>query len=231
MTKFIEFSSTTSLNEQLANQIVSRLQNSIEQKGKASIVISGGNTPQELFKLLSKRTLDWSNVYITLADERWVDITDKTSNERTVRENLLQNEAVKAHFISLKNPNQTPFEGAPEVEEKIKTMPVPFDIVILGMGDDGHTASLFPGAANLNPALDMNSGRICIGMTPLTAPYDRITLTLPALLNSRHIFVHIVGDNKRTVYEQAVSDGNVNEMPIRAVLNQSNVPVDVYWAG
>ncbi len=109
-------------------------------------------------------------------------------------------------------------------------MAKPFDVVILGMGDDGHTASLFPGATNLFPALDMKSGHLCMGMTPLTAPLDRITLTLPALLNSRQIFLHLVGEGKRAVYQQAQEGDDVNEMPVRSVLHQNKTPVDVFWS-
>ncbi|XEH51463.1 6-phosphogluconolactonase [Edwardsiella tarda] len=129
----------------------------------------------------------------------------------------------------MKNDAATPFVGAAASEAALAAIPRPFDVVILGMGDDGHTASLFPGAENLFPALAMDSGRVCMGMTPLTAPLDRITLTLPALLDSQQIYLHLVGDTKRQVYLQAVGGVEVNEMPIRAVLQQSRTPVDVYW--
>lgn len=107
---------------------------------------------------------------------------------------------------------------------------MPFDAVILGMGDDGHTASFFPGAAKLNAALDLNSNRLCLGITPLTAPHDRMTLTLATLLNSEHIFVHITSESKHKVYEQAIAGDDIYQMPIRSVLKQGKVPVDIYWA-
>lgn len=230
MAKLIEFASTSQLDEQLAKQVVMRLQDAIEKRGKASLVVSGGRTPKGLFQILSQQKLDWSKVYITLADERWVDATDDASNERTVRESLLQHEAAKATFIGLKNQHDTPFAGEAELENALQAIPLPFDVVILGMGDDGHTASFFPGAAKLKDALDLNSTRRCLGITPLTAPHDRMTLTLATLLNSAHIYVHITGAGKHNVYEQAMMGDDIYQMPIRSVIKQTNVPVDIFWA-
>lgn len=230
MVNFTNFPSTEELNRRLAQRICSELQKGIDTTGKASLVVSGGKTPLGLFKLLSQQTLAWDKVTVTLADERWVDADNASSNEKLVRENLLQDKAISASFVSLKNSASTPFEGAADIEIAIKTIAKPFDVIILGMGDDGHTASLFPGAENLLPALDMKSGHLCMGMTPLTAPLDRITLTLPALLNSRHIFLHLVGEAKRVVYQQAQGGDDVNEMPVRSVLHQNNTPVDVFWS-
>ncbi|WP_159567587.1 6-phosphogluconolactonase [Budvicia diplopodorum] len=230
MANFTNFPTTDELNRRLAQRVSSELQKGIDAKGNASLVVSGGKTPLGLFKLLSQQPLAWDKVTITLADERWVDEHHESSNEKLVRENLLQGKAAAARFVSLKSAAKTPFEGASDVESSIKAMARPFDVVILGMGDDGHTASLFPGAENLLPALDMKSGRLCMGMTPLTAPLDRITLTLPALLNSRHIFLHLVGEAKRAVYHQAQEGHDVNEMPVRSVIHQDKTPVDVFWS-
>ena len=230
MAKLIEFSSTVQLDEQLAKQIVSRLREAIEKRGKASLVVSGGRTPKGLFEILSQQPLEWDKVYITLADERWVEPNDDASNEKTVRASLLKNYAEPAHFIGLKNQHKTPFTGEADLENALKVLPRPFDVVILGMGDDGHTASFFPGAEKLKAALDLDSTRLCLRITPLTAPYDRITLTLATLLNSEHIFVHITGENKHKVYEQAIAGDDIYEMPIRSVLKQNKVPVDIYWA-
>ncbi|MDR0807474.1 MAG: 6-phosphogluconolactonase [Enterobacteriaceae bacterium] len=230
MANFTNFPSTDDLNRRLAQRIIAELQQGINSKGKASLVVSGGKTPLALFKLLSQQSLSWEKVTITLADERWVDCHDDASNEKLVRENLLQDHAAVANFVSLKNASATPFEGAQGIEKSLKTIAKPFDVVILGMGDDGHTASLFPKAENLLPALDMKSKHLCMGMTPLTAPLDRLTLTLPALLNSRQIFLHLVGENKRAVFHQAQAGDDLNEMPVRAIIHQTQTPVDVFWS-
>ncbi len=224
-----EFADAESLNQQFAVEIANKLRAGLKQNGHASLVVSGGRTPIGLFTHLREQVLDWSNVFITLADERWVDEHDESSNEKLVREHLLQSHAATARFVGLKNSHLTPFDGATETERALAAFPRPFDVVILGMGEDGHTASLFPGAENLKAALAMDSGRVCMGMTPLTAPLDRITLTLPALLNSRQIYLHLVGESKMAVYRQAAQGNDLNEMPVRAILGQSETPVEIIW--
>ena len=109
-------------------------------------------------------------------------------------------------------------------------MPRPFDVLILGMGADGHTASLFPDAPKLSRATDMKATQTCMGIAPRTAPHERMTLTLPAILDARQIFLHITGQDKKDVLQQAQADGPMEEMPIRFVLRQQTAPVAVYWA-
>ena len=228
--KFHEFADQQALCQKLSQRICAAIQKAIAARGKASLVVSGGSTPVPLFAALSKISMEWDRVFITLADERWVEVSDKDSNEASVREHLLRNQATDAHFHGLKNSHASAVDGEKECEEQLALLPTPFDIIILGMGPDGHTASLFPGAARLSDALDMGSGRLCMAMTPVTAPHDRMTLTLPALLDSRQIYLHLSGKKKRDVYERALGGDSVEEMPIRAVLGQDKVPVDVYWA-
>ncbi|OCG43996.1 6-phosphogluconolactonase [Gilliamella sp. Choc5-1] len=217
------------LIEDLTSHIVNELKQAIIQKGHASIAVSGGKTPIPLFVSLSQQNIEWSRVFITLVDDRWVDDTDDASNEKLVNTYLLQNNAKLANFVGLKNSCNNPFDGAKVTDKLLDKVPMPFDVVILGMGEDGHTASLFPGAANLANGLDMKSGRKVVGMTPLTAPLDRITLTLPAILNSKNIYLHLVGESKLRVLEQAEKDNDVNQMPIRAVLQQDKVNIIGFW--
>lgn len=225
-----EYDSTIQLNTALAQDIVTQLSQAITLRGQASLAVSGGKTPTELFKLLSQQTLDWDKVFITLVDDRWVDEHDEASNARLVKSYLLQNNAAKAHFTSLKTSAKTPFEGAQEAQAHLKqSIPLPFDVLILGMGDDGHTASLFPHAANLANGLDMQSGNTLVAMTPLTAPLDRITLTLPTILASRQLYLHLVGENKKQVLKQALSGHDIHDMPVRAVLHQDKTPLTIYW--
>lgn len=217
------------LIEDLTAHIVKDLQQAINNKGHASIAVSGGKTPIPLFKLLSQQDLDWHNVFITLVDDRWVDDTDDASNEKLVLTYLLQNKAKLANFVGLKNSCDNPFDGAKITDKILNKIPMPFDVLILGMGEDGHTASLFPGAANLMAGLDMKSGRKVVGMTPLTAPLDRITLTLPTILDSQNIYLHLVGESKMQVLEQAEKGDDINQMPIRAILQQNKVNVIGFW--
>lgn len=218
------------LIKDLTSHIVNALKQAIEKKGHASIAVSGGKTPIPLFTLLSQQDLEWNRVFITLVDDRWVDDTDDASNEKLVMIYLLQNKAKLANFIGLKNSYDNPFDGAELTDKILDKVPMPFDVVILGMGEDGHTASLFPGADNLQAGLDMKSGRKVVGMTPLTAPLDRITLTLPTILNSTNIYLHLVGESKMAVLEQAENGDDVNKMPIRAILQQNKVKVTGFWS-
>lgn len=224
-----KYSNSQILIEDLAANIVKELKKAIDKKGHASIAVSGGKTPIPLFKLLSQQDLDWHKVFITLVDDRWVADTDDASNEKLVLTYLLQNKAKLANFVGLKNSCDNPFDGAEITDKILNKIPMPFDVLILGMGEDGHTASLFPGAANLMAGLDMKSGRKVIGMTPLTAPLDRITLTLPTILDSENIYLHLVGESKMQVLEQAEQGDDINQMPIRAVLQQNKVNVIGFW--
>ncbi|QSX31650.1 6-phosphogluconolactonase [Shewanella cyperi] len=227
-TVFKSFDNTESLESMLAERIARQLQDAVDQRGQASLVVSGGSTPLKLFQALSRKGIDWSEIFITLADERWVDSDSQDSNERLVKENLLQNKAVGAKFRSLKNMFATAREGAAMAAEHIANIPRPFDVVVLGMGNDGHTCSWFPCSADLSQAL--NSESLCEAVTPGKAPYERLTLTRKAILNSRQIFLHLVGEQKLAVYRQALEQDDVLAMPIRAVLAQTKTPVDVYWS-
>ena len=215
--------------EQLAAAIAAELAAALARRASASLVVSGGRTPQAMFAHLSDHAIEWPRVQVTLADERWVGATDPASNEALVRRALLRNRASAAQFVALKNDAATPAAGADAAWRAIKAMPQPFDVIVLGMGDDGHTASLFPGSAGLAAALDAKALPACVAMQPLTAEHARLSLNLAALLRARRICIQISGARKWAVYQQASADGPVEEMPVRAVLRQGAVPVDVYW--
>ena len=225
-----EFTSPTreALTTALADFIQSELATAVAKRGHASLVVSGGSTPRPLFEVLAQRQLPWKNITVTLADERWVDSTWKDSNEAMLRETLLQGAAAKARFISLKNSADTASAGEDDCEKSLASIVMPFDLIILGMGNDGHTASLFPKVAGA--ALDKNTSRLCASVQPVDAPHERISLTAGALLNCRRIILHIVGDSKWQVYQQAIEAGAIDDLPIRVVLHQDKVPVDVYWS-
>ena len=174
--------------------------------------------------------MPWKNVYITLADERWVDPSHAASNEKLVRKHLMQQAASTANFVPLKTAGAAPEEGREACEAALSQMPRPFDVVVLGMGSDGHTASLFPDAPELPRALDLESRRTCLAMHPASAAHPRMTLTLAALVDSRRTVIHITGDEKWDVYRRALAPGPVTELPIRAILEQGPEPIDVYWS-
>lgn len=230
MPVFKEFKDSSALVAALAGEVAELLRVGIRERGRASLVVSGGSTPVPFFTALSALVLDWQQVVVALADERWVEPTDADSNEHLVRQHLLQNQAAAARFVGFKTGAPTAVQGEKECGDRLALLPRPFDVLILGMGNDGHTASLFPQATRLGEALNMDSGKLCLAITPPAAPHERMTLTLPALLQSRQIILHLVGPGKRAVYERALAKGPVAEMPIRAILGQTFAPVTVFWA-
>jgi 6-phosphogluconolactonase len=192
--------------------------------------------------------LPWQHVTISLVDERWVEPTSRDSNESLVRTHLLQKKAATARFIPMKTEDGTAAEGEEHCAAALVEIPRPYDCLILGMGNDGHTASLFPGAGNLAAAVDPRSAKICMAIRPPApplhpsleraalgrpcpaAPHERMTLTLPAILNSRQLFLHLQGEAKKKVLTRALEAGDALEMPIRSVLRQETTPLAVYWS-
>ena len=218
------------LSESLAAGIATDLTEAIGARGLASLVVSGGRSPVKLFECLRTRALDWSRVCVTLADERWVDPTDPDSNERLVRGCLLKDRAATARFSGLKNPAATPDLGAATAWSGLATVPRPFDVLVLGMGDDGHTASLFPESPHLARALDEGVAAGCIAMVSPSAPRQRLSLNLAALLDSRRIVILLTGESKWQTYLAACRPGPTEKMPVRSVLRQQRTAVDVMWA-
>jgi len=220
------------LARQLAGGIAALLKCAIDARGIASLVVSGGRSPIKLFEQLHAQSLEWSRVCVALADERWVEPSAPDSNERLVREVLLKEKAAAARFLGLKNAAPSPDLGAVAAWETFARVPRPFDMTLLGMGDDGHTASLFPGSPNLPRALDPEAAAGCVGMWAPTPPQSRLSLNLSALLDSRRIAILIAGESKWRTYLAAsgAGAGAAEEMPIRAVLRQRRTPVEVHWA-
>jgi 6-phosphogluconolactonase len=218
------------LAQALAADVAQTLARAIDARGGASLIVSGGKTPVKFFEQIRAQPIEWRRVCIALADERWVDPSDPGSNEKMVREVLLKDRAAQARFAGLKNAAPSPDLGAVSAWETFARIPRPFDVTLLGMGDDGHTASLFPGSPNLSIALAASAAAGCVGMWSPSAPHPRLSLNLSALLDSRRILILIEGEGKLSTYEAAGGAGPAEEMPVRAVLRQSRVPVEVIWA-
>ena len=229
-------SNAAELAAQLALHVAQRLREAIGARGHAVLAVSGGKSPVAMFERLREQPLEWAHVSVLLVDERCVPHDHPESNTALVRTHLLQGAAAAARFVPF-------FERLPAVlddaaltalvdgaNDRLATQPWPMDLAVLGMGEDGHTASIFPGAPGLARALH--------GSGPVTwqrpaeasrAPHARLTLTLPALLATRELALSISGASKLAVYQQARLAAD-ESLPVSLVLNQHLTPVSVWLA-
>jgi 6-phosphogluconolactonase len=226
------FDDRESLFAALAMEITVRLNDAVTERGRASMVATGGTTPGPLYDALSAEPAPWDKVEITLTDERWVAPDSDGSNEGLVRGRLLRDRAAAAELFGLKTADEVPADAEAKVSRAMASMTRPFDVVILGMGEDGHIASLFPHAPELKRAMEAGPNElVCAVDRPDAAgAAARMSMTLPALLGSRWIVILIEGQDKLDVIRQAREAGDAADLPVRAVLDQSEVPVEVWWA-
>ncbi|MHC1480650.1 6-phosphogluconolactonase [Frateuria aurantia] len=226
------FADASALAETLAHELAGKLQQAIAQRGRALIAVSGGSTPKQLFDHLSRIELEWDKVYITLVDERWVPESSDRSNARLVKAMLLKHAATAAHFVPLYEAGQdTPEAGLIYLQARLAALPSRFDVVVLGMGGDGHTASFFPGGDHLTQALDLQGRQRLWPMRAEGAGEPRITFSLPALLDTDALYLHIEGEAKREVFKRAeTGEGEGRQYPIRAVLTQQRTALSVFWS-
>lgn len=234
ISEFAEHESREGMAETLADAVAEALTRAIEARGAASFAVSGGSTPKALYERLSAKAIDWSKVTIVLVDERWVEPGKAGSNETFVRNALLKGEASKARFIGLKTPGDTPIQGLEDAEALVGTAPFPLDVVVLGMGLDGHTASWFPRAHGLDQALVSEGPRVAAieaAQTQVTGPFtQRITLTKAALMGAGAVLVLLTGTKKRRTWEVAQGPGRVDDMPIRALIRDPEIELSAHWA-
>ena len=218
--------SRSELAERLAGRIAGVLAKAIAKRGVGFLAVSGGSTPGLFFAELAKRPIDWSAVAVTLIDERFVPATLPRSNARLVIDKLLQGPASAARFVPLYREAESVEEAAALAGEALRELPWPLDAAVLGMGTDGHTASFFPDAGNLDALLDPGSQRTVLPVHAPSAEEPRLTLTLARIAEAGLVALHIEGAEKREVLERAL--GGEPRLPIRAVFDQR--PVEIFWA-
>ncbi len=229
---FVGFQRADDLHRALAGEIVARLGAGVAHNGRAGFVVSGGTTPGDLYDVLAARDAPWKNVEITLSDERWTAPTTDRSNEHLARTRLLRDKAAAARLVPFKTPHETARAAQAEVDAAVAAMSRPFDVVLLGMGTDGHTASLIPDSEGLAEALDRHDPALVRAVNPpnIAAMGERMTLTLRAILDARWIVLLIRGEAKLAAYKRALAGHDVLALPVRAVLHQNDVPVSIYWS-
>ena len=214
----------------LAGRVADRLTKAIAARGTALLAVSGGTTPAKFFATLSALPIAWDKVIVTLVDERFVPASSPRSNAGLVAANLLQNAAKAARFVPLYHEAAGIEDAATSDDAALRSLPWPLDVVILGMGPDGHTASFFPGGDHLAEALDLTGTAHVLPMHAPGAGEPRITFTLPTLLRTRALYLHIESEAKRDLLADArLGLGEAANYPVRAVLTQNQVPVAVYW--
>jgi 6-phosphogluconolactonase len=195
---------------------------------EASLVVSGGSTPGPCFDLLSGKALDWSRVTVIPSDERWVPADDADSNERLIKNRLLQGLAGQGKVLPFYRAGLDASQAPHLIGKDLADLTQPFSAVLLGMGEDGHFASLFPDFDGLQEALDPREKAACIMVQTAGSPHLRISLTLSALINCRHTVLLIFGESKRHVFESAYAGGSA--YPIEALLHETRRPLTVIWA-
>ena len=206
----------------LADKIAGQLGEFLRRDGKATLSVPGGTTPGPVFDTLSGVDIDWANVAVVLNDERWVPESSDRSNTRLVRQRLIRGRAAQARLIPLYAPADTPEEMLPALEDGLRPH-LPISVLLLGMGADMHTASLFPGADRLDEALTTTA--LLLPMRAEAAGEPRVTLTAPVLKAAFNIHILITGAEKRAALDRAMTL-SPQEAPIRAVLDTATV----HWA-
>ncbi|OYW58602.1 MAG: 6-phosphogluconolactonase [Rhodobacterales bacterium 32-66-7] len=207
----------------VANTIAGQLGEFLRREGAATLSVPGGTTPGPIFDTLSGVDLDWANVAVLLNDERWVPEASDRSNTRLVRERLIRGRAANARLLPLYAPAETPEDMLPALEDGIRPH-LPISVLLLGMGADMHTASLFPGADRLDDALAPQAP-ILMALRAEAAGEPRVTLTLPALRAAYHIHILITGPEKRAALDRA-QQLTAREAPVKGILDLATV----HWA-
>jgi 6-phosphogluconolactonase len=230
--EYRRFADQEALAHALVESVTRQLRTALAA-GSASLVVPGGRTPVPFFNQLSQSPLEWNRVHVTLTDERWVDVNDIASNERLLREHLLRNAASSAQVLGLRGDTTgagaAAAAGATAAWQRLSMIQRPFDVVVLGMGEDGHFASLFPGDPASESGLDLSQPPGCIAVHAPAAPALRVSLNLSALLQARQLVLLATGERKWQLLRQEQVEATSQHLPVHQLLAQRHTPVTVYW--
>lgn len=227
-----ELPHATALAEAVAAAVRDAVLAGVAQRGQASLVVTGGSTPRAYYPRLAALDLPWSQVTLTLSDERWVGLDHPESNEALVRSLLLTGPASAARFVPLRSLAASPEQGAADVARGLRTLPHPYDLVLLGFGADTHIASLFPGAAAFDAGVDAANESRCLAVTPpagISPALPRLSLTLNEILASRRIVIAASGGQKRQALETALAGRWPQPSPIPLLAQRATQPIDFFW--
>ena len=219
------FEHSAALARELAKKVAEQLSAAIAGTGQATLVVSGGRSPVAFFEHLREQPLEWSKVVVSLADERWVPVEHVDSNAGLLKKHLLQGAAANARFVGLYNVAANLEDAAEQADRLLAELP-PIDVLILGMGDDGHTASLFPDSPNLDQALQLDNPRRCWPMLAPTVPHQRLSMSRSLLASAKTTVLSIQGQSKLNTLNAALAGNDVAALPIRAFLQPT---LEIYW--
>ena len=211
--------------EHLADQVAGNLKDAIESRGMAVLVVAGGSTPKQFLNSLSNREIDWSRVVVIPSDERWVSVDHPRSNDRFIRENLIINRAACASVLSLYVEGKEPKAALEELENRLSEPGVSPTVCVLGMGEDAHFASLFPGANNLIVGLDPESSSNVIDIQAPGAEEQRVSLTLALILKSENIYLLISGKTKLAALERTRLSDSALQTPVKAIMDTDSMQI------
>ena len=224
------FPSPGALAEALAGAVAAALAGAIARRGQALLAVSGGTTPKLFFHALSKQALDWGKVTVIPVDERFVPPEHERSNEALVRRHLIKGKAGNADLLGLWRATTTAQEATRLALQDIARLPTPLDVVVLGMGTDGHTASFFADAEEFDLLVDPICPKPVRAVHAVSAGEPRLTLTLPPIAQARFLALHIEGPEKPAVLDRALAGAPATELPIRAVIDHAVGPLHIFHA-
>jgi len=216
------FPNIEQLSQAFADFAATTLQNTLAQKQHATLVVPGGNTPRYYLPALAKCELPWDRITVTLSDERWVDVTDEQSNEHLIKQHLMSHLPADTRFVGHKTQHDNPSAAIDEIHQRLDQLSLPLSLTVLGLGEDGHIASLFPG---MNP--DLLSGQHCVAVAPPISPSPRISLSLKILAESEHIALVITGKSKRRLLDR-LSEHHDPKLPIIWLLQRTRSLATVF---
>lgn len=227
MVNLFEFAQHDLTVSALIGSISKNVETCLANHNACSIAVAGGNTPKPFFKQLSQTPLPWDRIKITLTDERWVSRKHADSNEKMLKEHLLVGLAEKSHFVSIKNKEMTPELGQSLCELTLQKSISPLNIVVLGMGEDGHFASIFPNMENTDRLLNSYQPRLCMPANPKGQP-PRMSLTLSYLKSADHVYLLITGESKKRIISDALENKlDEGQFPICTLIKETDL--QVYW--
>ena len=225
-----DYDDADDMAEAVAGDIGFIIESALDARGSSLIALPGGETPKAIYKALAAKKLPWKQVTIIPTDERLVPMDDERSNIRALAQAFLP---AGARVIPITADIPDYRLAGNSADARLQDLPWPPDLVWLGVGDDGHTASLFTGP-DLQDALDAPKARRAVGVMPEPMPEDapvpRVTLTRSAILSARTVLIALTGEDKKDMLEQAIEDGHSSKLPIGRVLAEADQPIDIHWA-